>query len=300
MKNCCLVIIAVLMAGCVMAEPRKKITFHVMDEESGVPLTNAQVTVFNKGWHVRQVDANGHCTFEGSSAVGKSFGWTGHTELEGYYKDSSGLEYSKLNHVLNRWEPWNPTVEVKLRKKMSPVPMVHKYTEWEPIPKTDLPLGYDLDVGDWIAPHGKGKRSDFLVTFSSYFQDSKKGSEACYVLTFPNEFDGIQAYQFPEGLNSGFKWPYKAPLDGYQSTLERFKHWDRNGTQDKSNYAGKNNYIFRVRSRQLEDGTIVACHGMTTGGLEFIPQGKVRLSYYFNPVENERSLEYNGENLLKK
>ncbi len=175
-----------------------------------------------------------------------------------------------------------------------------KYIEWKAIPETGKPIGYDLEIGDWIVPHGKGKMADFILTFSSYFQDMKKGSEARYVLSFPNEFDGIQEYQFPEDLNSSFKWPYLAPLDGYRPTLIKFKHWDTNGTPDKTNYSGKNNYIFRVRSRQLDDGTIVACYGIIKGEFEFIPQGKIKLSHYFNPVPNERSLEWNGENLLQK
>jgi len=95
-------------------------------------------------------------------------------------------------------------------------------------------------------------------------------------------------------LRSSFKWPYESPLDGYRPTLERFRHWDLNGNPDKANYKGGNNYIFRVRSRKLEDGSISACYGMITGELEFIPQGKIKLSYYFNSVENERSLEYSG------
>jgi len=300
MKNCCLVIIAVLMAGCVMAEPRKKITFHVMDEESGVPLTNAQVTVFNKGWHVRQVDANGHCTFEGSSAVGKSFGWTGHTELEGYYKDSSGLEYSKLNHVLNRWEPWNPTIEVKLRQKKNPVPMVVKRVESLKILVWDKAIGFDLESGDWVAPHGKGTRIDFFVDMHRRFNHSSD-FDAVANITFPNEGDGIQLYKMPdEYKSSSFKFPYEAPVGNYQDKLVLERHATLRTTKCSFD-PKKDKYIFRVRTKKDEDGNVVsACYGRIDRRIE-IGWGEVfDFGYHFNPIPNERSLEYSGKDLLKK
>lgn len=187
-----------------------------------------------------------------------------------------------------------------MRPIKNPVPMIQKYIEWKPVPDIGSTVGYDLEVGDWVSPHGKGKISDLILTSSSYFREGKRGSEARYTLSFSNEHDGIQVYRFSEDMRSSFKWPYEAPLDDYQPILEKFKHWDVNGTPDKTNYDERNNYIFRVRSRQLEDGTIVACYGMINGELEFIPQGKIKLSYLFNPIEGERSLEYSGKNLLKK
>jgi hypothetical protein len=297
MKYNIMLLIALLCSGCVMAEPRLKATFHVSDAESGSILTNSSVTVYNDGWDTKNVDENGNCSFEGE---GMSFGWKARAKSDGYYDSEPRAEFSSINHILGRWEPWNPTVEALMRPKKNPVPMVHVYTEWKSIPKASESVGYDLEAGDWVAPHGKGTRADFTVHFSGYFQDAKKGSEARYILSFPNKFDGIQQYVCPKDMNSSFRWPYEAPLDGYLPSLEKFKHWDRYGMPDKSNYDETNNYIFRVRSRQREDGTLEACYGMIEGELEYIPQGKIKFKYWFNPTPNERSLEWNGANLLKK
>jgi hypothetical protein len=299
-----------LNTGCALASPPStKFSVHVTNVETGLPISNAVVrtgfTLKYDPWGNEQneydnrkegVNADGLISFEGETIRDERGGTV---FADGYYSQRFGMKYKK-NIALNRWEPWNPTIEVKLRPKKNPVPMVQKYIEWKPIPNIGGAVGYDLEVGDWVSPHGKGKISDLILTTSSYFQEGQKGSEARYTLSFSNEFDGIQVYRYPEDLHSSFKWPYQAPMEGYRPTLEKFRHWDVNGMPDKSNYDEKNNYTFRVRSRQLEDGSVEACYGMIEGEVEYIPQGKIRFSYWFNPVPNERSLEYNGVNLLKK
>jgi len=299
-----------LSSGCALANPPSaKFTVHVTDSETGRPISNAVVKTgftlkydpWGTGGTVRDpreenVNIEGQISFEGKT-VSQERG--GNVHADGYYNHRFGMKYKK-NRILNRWEPWNPTFEVRMRPKKNSVAMVQKYIEWKPVPNIGSSVGYDLEVGDWVATNGKGKIADFILKTSSYFQEGKRGSEARYTLSFSNKDDGIQPYRYPEGLRSSFKWPYEAPSDGYQPALERFRHWDLNGNPDKSNYNGKDKFLFRVRSRKLEDGSIVGCYGMLSGELEFIPQGKVRFSYYFNPVPNERSLEYSGENLLKK
>jgi hypothetical protein len=313
MKLLGLLLFGLLGSGCVLAEPLEtKFTVRVTDSETSLPVSNAMVrTTFTQKrdpWGTGKgqfnqvklpVDQSGAVTLSGYQGKFEE-GISARVFADGYYSDGNGFRFERKSLAFNRWEPWDPVIEVKMRPKKNPVPMIQKYIEWKPVPGIGSTVGYDLEVGDWVSPHGKGKISDLILTTSSYFQEGKRGSEARYVLSFSNEADGIQAYCFPEGLNSSFKWPYNAPMDGYQPIVEKFKHWDVNGAPDKSNYDEKNNYILRVRSRQLDDGSIIACYGMITGELEFIPQGKIKFSYYFNPVPNERSLEYNGENLLKK
>ena len=61
------------------------------------------------------------------------------------------------------------------------------------------------------------------------------------------------------------------------------------------------NYLIRTRTQVDEDGNITsACYGYFQGEISFIPKGEFKFGYWFNPVPNERSLEYSGENLLKK
>ncbi|MEE9369479.1 MAG: hypothetical protein V3V05_11555 [Pontiella sp.] len=299
MKYCVLFISIILAASCASAEPRKKTTFHVTDAEIGVALTNAQVTVYNKGWDTKKVDENGICVFEGFSSPSKSMGWAGHTELDGYYKNSSKVRYTEVNRILNRWEPWNSIVEVKLRKIKKPLPMVAKRIESLDILEWNKPVGFDLEKADWIAPHGKGHRSDFYVNMYRRFEHSGD-FDAVATITFPNDGDGIQLYRVPAAYtSSSYKFPYEAPTDAYQSKFVLECHATLRET--KASFDRKTDrYIFRVRTEKDKEGNIIsACYGRI-GGIEIGWGDVLDFSYYFNPVPNECSLEYNGENLLKK
>ncbi len=304
-----LICMILLNTGCVLASPpRAKFTVHVADIETGISITNAIIktgfTLKYDPWaggsvhdpREESVNSDGYVSFSGKT-VRSSRG--GSVFSNGYYPQIFSIKCKK-NLVLNRWEPWNPTIEVKLRPKKNPVPMVQKYVEWKKIPLLGKPVGFDLEEADWVSPYGRGKVSDFIFTASGYFQDPKKGSEGRYILSFSNDMDGIQAYHFPIDLRSSFKWSYEAPLNGYQSSMKKQVYWPPNGGVQQTDYDDKNNYIFRTRSRQLEDGRVVGCYGVIQGELQVGPHGKIKFSYHFNPIPNERSLEYSGENLLKK
>lgn len=296
MKQNFLLFVALLGSGCVMAEPRMKVTFHITDAETKDVLTNAQVMVYNNGWETKKVDMGGFCTFEGR---GLSMGWKGHSKLDGYYNDSSGVTFTKWNRVLNRREPWDPTIEVKMRPIKNPVSMVQKRVESLKIPAWDEQLGFDLEKADWTAPYGKGIQADFFVNMSRRFEHSSD-YDAVATITFPNEGDGIQLYTMLEEFQtSSYKFPYEAPVDGYKNTYVFERHATLRETKCTFN-PEKDMYIFRARTKKDKDGNIVSANYGRMGRIE-IGWGEVfDTSYWFNPVPNERSLEYSGKNLLKK
>jgi len=288
-----LLFICSINTGCfAVKDTKKKITFHITDQETSKVVTNATVKIYNKGWHQKKVDSNGFCTFIGSGPV---FGWTGHTKAFGYYNDSSGLEFEKRNKILNRWEPWNPTLEVKLRPIKNPVPMVHKYIEWNvKIPVFNKPVGFDLEVGDWVAPYGKGKVSDFV--FTAYEKITGAKVELGYSLNFSNKLDGIQEYLIDKKRNSSFILPHKAPEQNYDSGLK--KYLTSTGNIDvKTNLKMYNNdvyYIFRVRTSKDKDGNICANYGYIKRELEITSKGKFKFEYWLNTNSTSRSLEWIG------
>ena len=297
MKNYTVLLFGLLCSGCVMAEPRLKASFHVTDAETGGTLTNASVMVYNDGWETKQVDKNGFCTFE---TQGMSFGWKGTAKLEGYYNSKPRAEYKSINHALNRWEPWNPTIEVRMRKKKNPVAMATQKIDRQMIPVWEQSVGFDLEKGDWVAPYGKGVTSDFIFTVKK----APGISGALCEITFSNAMDGIQEYVPTKAMDSEYIFPYLAPLNNYASSLYREKvYTDKNGLNFRSNAKPDTeiNHIFRVRTVVNEQGNIVkACYGRIQGELRISSKGRLYFKYWFNPVPNERSLEWNGENLLKK
>ena len=297
MKHNILLLITLLGFGCVMAEPRIKVVFHVSDATTSEVLTNATVMVFNNAWETKQVDAEGFCDFEGE---GISLGWTGHTKLEGYYNDSSGAKYTKINQVLNRMEPWSPTVEVKMRPKINPVSMVARGVDREMIPEWDKFVGFDLEIGDWVTPYGEGRVSDMMF----FMQKTSGVSGATCEISFGNKGDGIQEFVLGQSTGSEFIFPYLAPTNNYSESMYREKiYTDKYGLKFRTNAKpdAEINHLFRVRTVLDAKGNVQqACYGRIKGELRVSSKGKLYFKYWFNPVPNERSLEYSGENLLKK
>lgn len=298
--------------GCAFATlPTSKFTVHITDIESGVPVTTAVVqTTFEHKYdpwggdnivdrRKERVDVNGMVVFSGKDISG-SFGAA--IRAEGYYQDWAGLEKRKKNVVLNRWEPWNPTFEVKMRPKKRPVPMVFRegHKSAFKVPTYDQPVGYDLEKQDFVSPHGKGVHPDLFFEFKRYFKNSHNFDVSCE-MTFPNKHDGIQECYFDESLRSSYRWPYLAPTNNYKPEVT-WRSTRSNAEPVVHNFDEKRvNYIFRVRTRVDDEGNIVsACYGKIGGPFGLGWADSANWVYWFNPVPNEQSLEYSGENLLEK
>jgi len=293
--------------GCASL-PSAKVTLNVVDQSTGLSLSNATAkTTFllKSSWNdpdkyqeVEEItDDFGKCTLTGNDL---DHYFNVRIFSEGYYESQFRVEATKVNRILNRWEPWNPTIEVKMRPKKNPVPMIQKRIESLKIPAWDQPLGFDLELGDWIDPHGKGKQADFFVNMYRRFEHSSD-YDAVATITFPNAGDGILLYTTPEEFQgSSYQFPYEAPMEGYQDTLVLERHATLHAT-DCSFNPDTDLYIFRVRTKKDNEGKIVsACYGRIDRRIE-IGWGEVfDFEYHFNPVANERSLEWNGENLLQQ
>lgn len=237
-------------------------------------------------------DNNGLVTFlgDGIASVGATI------QKKGYYDSGSGYEFSTESKLLNRWEPWNPTVEVILKKKRNPIPMLAKNTDWMEVPKIGTPIGYDLEKGDWVAPYGIGVTSDLLIDFH-LIKRAYLDYEADMTISFSNLKDGIQEYYFDEQEQSYFKWPFKAPEDGYVHSVNLFEI-DTPSKGYKTNKRKNVNYIFRVRTKLDKEGNITAAkYGKLSGEFGISRKGKTRFTYYFNP-SGTKNLEFDPDKNL--
>jgi len=286
------------------APPTAKMTLHIRDAETEKPLDKVEVKAQfrpdeNKRLiaETKQTDTNGVCIVEGPIDY---VSIACEVIMRGYYKPQVQLNFTGRNRLLNRWEPWNPTIGVKLRKKKNPVPMIAKWVESLDIPVWGKPIGFDLEKTDWIVPYGKGKQSDFFVNMYRRFENSSD-YDAVAEITFPNDGDGIQLYAVSEEFQgSSFQFPYEVPMDGYKNAYVLERHATLQATKCSFN-PEKDMYIFRVRTKKDEKGNVAsACYGRIDRRIEIGWGDVLDFEYHFNPVPNERSLEYSGENLLKK
>jgi hypothetical protein len=289
--------------------PLARLNVHVIGE-GGVPVNDANVTISfrerfsdRNAWATGKTDSQGNFAAEGHSdkRLGGSVGKVG------YYDSGTGWIIFK-DQDSGRWQPWGTTVDVILRPIGNPIPLAVKKVQ-EEVPALNQPCGYDLEIGDWTAPHGSGKRADLTFNIRSQFED-RSNFETEAEVTFAQRLDGLARMKSPAYARySALRWERSASESGYVS-LHKIHHRSRDVTthvkRDRSFDQTKENeegYFFRVRTVE-ENGRIVSAnYGKITGDIAIDPRDSstcsVMFTYYFNPTLLDRNVEWDpNRNLL--
>ena len=319
--NSCLVVGLLLNTSCVFGNDaamrraiqngaRAKLTFHVTDSH-GNPVTNANVSasflvLSGEGDNTINsiTDTNGMCTVEGlcSEEILCQFSKEGYYDTRNYKYDILS-DYPMPSSALKdgRWQPWNPTINIILKEKRNPIPMYAKGFSVE-YPCINESVGYDLEKGDWVSPHGKGTVADMVLCFEEDIVTWGKEWKRTLTIQFSEEYNGAYLLKKESG---GFATEYEAREKGdYQSRFEYVTEC-RDGKMIKIENLGENEYlVFRIRSKINEKGELVSAqYGKIYGPLGY-GNGRLRrvgFTYYLNPTPNDRNLEYDpNENLFDK
>jgi hypothetical protein len=292
-----------------------RITVHVTDE-SGIAVSNAETVVQfenilppGEGWGSGRpteakglTDTNGNCTITASSTGGSvSVG----VRKDGYYYGNAEAIFTNGDLILNRWLPWNPTVEVLLKQKGVQAPMYARRVKEIKVPVEGKPVGFDLTAGDWVAPYGKGATADFLFQLERKPEPEVPAREippydVTLTVSFPNDGDGIQSVFVPPQVHSGLRLPRQAPFDGYEPVLVKHRYKER-GQPEHPDFREDQNYFFRVRTKKDAQGNIVsALYGKIDGDFRGGIAGKITFTYYLNPTPNSQNMEFDPkQNLMK-
>lgn len=218
---------------------------------------------------------------------------------QGYYRTQGPRGVLNTETGLKKYGVGLQKIDLELRPKIYPILGIQKGVDRWPLPRTDgTPLGFDLEVGDWVAPFGKGKSSDFIFTVGGYFNSLNDFNDSL-TLNFSNRGDGIIPFMHPRDVGSALRWPYEAPLDGYESqrVWRRFSNGETHTvSRDKS---GELNYLFRVRTELDERGKVrramygVISYEVVFGGNNEIGRN-LSFTYALNP-DWTRNLEFDPE-----
>jgi hypothetical protein len=241
------------MTAC--AAPKAKIIAKVIDSETGKPIQGAKVSlgfVYESSWGKYKSDKQiGNTNKEGI------FSGAGSTRQDtivkayksGYYESWHTTLDDNLKHnkLLNRWEPYPCEIIVKLRRIKDSVPMFVKKTGWIKVPEQNKSIGYDLKIGDWVAPHGEGKISDLLMKESHDLRSALEADSKVTII-FKDGNDGIIEFDSKNDEQSIFKHSYLAPLSGYKKQLKKIKNFKDGGLD--SNIKQRAEYLFRVRTKK--------------------------------------------------
>ena len=302
-KRTAVLLFALCAVSC--GAPEQKLRIRVTDE-SGAPLKDVACM---GGWW-KDVFVHGVTDQIG---IVELTGQTGRHEtlakatIEGYYP-SEVYRFMMTGMNGNHWQPWPIEVNLMMKKIRNPHPMYAvkprddmKFT----FPKTDMPaIAFDVMEGDWVAPHGKGKMPDWVLSFR---KNETKASEqlpsGTMLLTFSNSDDGIIAMADAPIGGSDLASPTDAPISGYLKECVFSNRPLEDGLFPGLELSLRV-WVFRVRSKVDDKGNIVnAYYGKIQGHPEilFFRQGPAfRMTYYLNGKENDKGLEWDMKTNLFK
>jgi hypothetical protein len=157
----------------------------------------------------------------------------------------------------------------------------------------DALVGFDLEVGDWVAPHGKGTKADLLFTYQAQIKDYWTGIKQL-VIACTNRLDGF--YRVQKEMWSDLQSTYGATPDGYQASVNLILDATKDKVLKSEGIKESEYLVFRVRTVLDDKGNIISAHyGKIYGPIEY-GAGKdldrLRFTYYLNPTANDRNLEF--------
>jgi len=219
----------------------------------------------------------------------------------GFYVTKSGYYPSRHGHDLYMAGQFdaktvetshNPNLTILLKKVAKPIPMYAKRLDTH-IPVLDKPVGFDLMAGDWVAPYGKGMRTDIIFT-AKLDKRSERDWDSKLTVSFPNQGDGIQPFTVSENEKvSDLRSPREAPESGYEAQWIKTRR-ERPDEPSKYGIDDKLNFFFRIRTILDDKGNVKsALYGKIYGDF-------MQFRYYFNPTPNDHNVEFDPkQNLMQ-
>jgi hypothetical protein len=264
-------------------------------DDQGQPVTNAHVVAYSLSNHKGEGKTNEQGEF---AYFARSI-----------YPPLSG-KFRKEGHYGSRGVVWRgpfgeapaETLSVVLKRILDPVPMERRDVQLF-FPVLDKPIGFDFEMGDWVAPHGAGRASDVFITGT--LERGEPPDKACgATLVVSNALDGFVAFPLVRSdhldwLRSEFQPPQRAPDGGYTNSVSVYTRVvkESTGMSYQASYLESREYLFRMRSVTNHLGELVQTHvgwfdrSLKVGFAEKEPGVGMSFSYYYNPDPHSRSLE---------
>lgn len=330
-------IILLISAHCLWAQ---KIELSVLDAVLREPVPGAKaLAIYDNPYNpnrydeqTKYADEEGKTQFVGIGKLGASL----RVSKAGYY--GFGVQNTKDFRFSSGELEGGVDKTVELRPIVEPTALYAKLTQprrHAPEAETSIPVlsewcGYDFESGDWVAPHGVGETTDILIMFEREFIDFEKtrtpievrreaiegkykrlGEEfseeafrleaglwyLSFKVAFPGEKEGLILVENQFNEHSVLRMPHEAYEEGYLANY---------GYQIKSDqYLQRRKDIgFFLRTRVVldEQGEIESAnYAKIYEDFKVTVDGKIEFNYYFNPVSNDRNLEFDPrQNLFPK
>lgn len=216
---------------------------------------------------------------------------------------------------VGRFEPWNPTVDIVLKKIGKPIPMLARLgnSSKKLMPDMASDFTFDLMAWDWLPPHGKGRVADLLIRVDER-KDGEEIQSRSLQLRFSNEHDGLIPIMKLHGVESVLKSPRTAPENGYEMRELTIAYQKGQIISYEDLDKLPKGYFFRIRTQVNTTGEVVSAYygkiiqtNLTRSAPPLIrynsAEGSRKADFmfsscYINPTPNDRNLEYDQESNL--
>jgi hypothetical protein len=261
------------------------VQLHVVDDEKQ-PVENAQVNMgflLSKGSNSFKgfTDKNGYIEASEHGLWGVGFA----IRKAGYYTSTKRAGKNE-----------DQNLTLILRKIKNPIAMYAKKVRLG-FPKKKETYGFDFEKGDWVAPYGKGLKAQMFVYFDGNW-DSIWNFQAELKISFPNKGDGLLVQKKPV-YESEYKFPFMAPKGNYLNYLTHKKNSTKNEAITTINQSLLG-YTFQINTVLDDDGNVTSANYgkiikdifFTSNNNEKDLEGGMKFTYYYNPIVNDRNIEF--------
>lgn len=223
-------------------------------------------------------------------------------EKEGYYRSRNSVRLTMQNEIhdvrFDCWQPYGDNLAILVRERRNPL-SVNDVKDGKPyehaIPQEDSWYGFDLMVGDWISPFGKGTVADLNVRIRSDVLGSMRNKG----IEMDVEIVGADNGCYYENLrpNSEFKFSYVADVENaYKNEILNFHRYRlKGGFYDEVDPIKGREMVARIRTRKDAEGKVVFCHYVRILGVgmarTFTNETTFSIDYRLNLTPNDPNLE---------
>jgi hypothetical protein len=191
----------------------------------------------------------------------------------------------------------NHAETIVLRRVLNPVAMYVRHVGFTPIPGADS--AFDLMVGDWVAPQGRGEEGDLTIRVDRVVRGL---NDFNYKVVLVFSGGALAMKRTDLDRRSAFKFPYHAPTGGYEESVILSGFME--GIEGNRDINGDQNagYIFSLARREIGGGHRLMS-GKILGAIHYDPKdsvkesyGSISFRYYLNPLGS--GLEWDTKNNL--
>lgn len=215
---------------------------------------------------------------------------------EGYYTSKKTLclaKNGKEHRVKNgRWLPYPMEQTIVLRKIGNPIPLISS-GKFLVFPTTNVWVGFDMELGDFVMPVGKGRVVDFDCLVEWDGLPPAKSRYCKLSLKMPDDLSG--GYYNPCVNESEHPFSFIAKTSGSFVREIKVVNRDGNPSTTKIPFREGSEFVTRTRCKVDEHNRLIRANYGSIRGLSVSPSWDgnptFRIQTVFNPNVNDTNLE---------